>query len=146
MRELWAKRPPCSLGFDVEVALAKAQAKLGVIPAEAAEGHRCGGHRLDERIAAIGAKGAGHPLVLALDNLRSHVSPAGKPVGALWGYNARHFGYRAGTTDRRPGPDDETLEQADELICDFTRQRRNCAAAANQWPVSGSRHARFAWS
>lgn len=79
MRELWSEKSTVQSWFNVEVALAKAQAEMGVIPPEAAHAIEEGAVVTDDRIAEIGSKGAGHPLVLALDNLRAHLSEVGKP-------------------------------------------------------------------
>ncbi|WP_311777211.1 lyase family protein [Trueperella abortisuis] len=121
MRDLWGEKATLQSWFDVEVALAEVQARLGAIPAEAATAIKAAATITDERVAQIGKDGAGHPLVLALDNLRAHTSDAGKP----W----VHFG--ATTQDIldtgrvlqiRQGLDliDDALEKADAAISAFT--------------------------
>lgn len=130
MRELWGEKATVQSWFDVEVGLAKAQAKLGTIPAEAAEAIERAATVTDERIADIGSKGAGHPLVLALDNLRSHVSDVGKPW-VHYGATTQDILDTGRVLQIRQGLDliDEAIEKLDELISKFTTEHADTVMA-----------------
>ncbi|MFP7697084.1 lyase family protein [Trueperella sp. LYQ143] len=130
MHEVWSEKATIQSWYDVEVALAQAQAELGAIPVSAVAAIEEAATVDDERVAEMTSRSAGHPLIIALDNLRAHMSDAGKP----W----VHFG--ATTQDildtgrvlqirRALDLIDTALADLDAQICRFTLDHAHTVTA-----------------
>ncbi|MEU5690791.1 adenylosuccinate lyase family protein [Actinosynnema sp. NPDC020468] len=113
--EAWAQAM-----LDVEVALARAQAALGVVPRDAAEviAAAAVGERLDLEALAVGARGAANPVVVLVQALTAEVARVDR--------DAAEFVHRGGTSQ-------DVLDSASMLIATrvFAAVDRDLTAAAD---------------
>lgn len=70
---IWSERRSIETWYEVEAALARAQADLGMIPREAADAIAASANVTDELVEKISYGGLGNPLVVGLDEIRGSV-------------------------------------------------------------------------
>jgi 3-carboxy-cis,cis-muconate cycloisomerase len=139
MRAVFSDSATVSRYIDVEVALAQAQARLGLIPATAALAIAGGAHQvaLDMEKMAVDTQNVGYPILPLVKQLAAGLGEAGKSLH--WGATTQDIMDTAVVLQVR-----QALDLLEPMLADVAKALRELAATHKATPMAGRTHLQHA--